>query len=114
MKMIFIILMFSLCFCDNKSIHKIEEDKIEYWESEDKKIQNPELKKLLEQLTNDFKSDKEILKKEYKKNIDLLKLDYKERRREIKKKYFKRNPKKKVKKIDKNKKKLKENDKKQK
>ena len=101
MKMIFIILMFGLCFSDKKPLDKIEENKIEYWESEDKKIQNPELRKLLEQLRNDFKSDKEILKKEYKKNIDLLKLDYKNKRVEIKKKYSKNNPEKKIKKIKK-------------
>lgn len=103
MKMIFIILMFSLCLSEKKSIDKIEEDKIEYWESEDKKIQNPELRKLLEQLRIDFKSDREILKKEYKKNIDLLKSDYKNKREEIKKKYLKNNPKNKIKKIKKTK-----------
>jgi len=103
MKMIFIILMFSLCLSEKKPIDKIEEDKIEYWESEDKKIQNPELRKLLEQLRIDFKSDREILKKEYKKNIDLLKSDYKNKREEIKKKYLKNNSKKKIKKIKKTK-----------
>ena len=114
MKMIFIILMFSLCLSDKKPIDKIKEDKIEYWESEDKKIQNPELRKLLEQLRIDFKNDKEILKNEYKKNVDLLKSDYKNKREEIKKKYSKNNPEKKIKKINKNKKKLKENNEKQK
>jgi len=104
MKMIFIILMFSLCLSDKKPIDKIKEDKIENWESEDKKIQNPELRKLLEQLRIDFKNDKEILKKEFKKNIELLKQDYKEKRREIKKKYYKQNPKKKPEKIKKSKK----------
>ena len=114
MKMIFIILMFSLCLSDKKPIDKIKEDKIEYWESEDKKIQNPELRKLLEQLRIDFKNEKEILKNEYKKNVDLLKSDYKNKREEIKKKYSKNNPEKKIKKINKNKKKLKENNEKQK
>ena len=103
MKMIFIILMFSLCLSDKKPIDKIKEDKIEYWESEDKKIQNPELRKLLEQLRIDFKNDKEILKNEYKKNVDLLKSDYKNKREEIKKKYSKKNPEKKIKKIKKTK-----------
>ncbi len=110
--MIFIILMFSLCLSDKKPIDKIKEDKIEYWESEDKKIQNPELRELLEQLRIDFKNDKEILKKEYKKNVDLLKSNYKNKREEIKKKYSKNNPEKKIKKINKNK--LKENNEKQK
>ena len=114
MKMIFIILMFSLCLSDKKPIDKIKEDKIENWESEDKKIQNPELRKLLEQLRIDFKNDKEILKNEYKKNVYLLKSDYKNKRQEIKKKYLKNNPEKKIKKINKNKKKLKENNEKQK
>ncbi|MAZ68022.1 MAG: hypothetical protein CMG49_01315 [Candidatus Marinimicrobia bacterium] len=103
MKIIFIILMLNICLSDKKPIDKIEEDKIEYWENEDKKIQNPELRKLLEQLRIDFKSDKEILKKEYKKNIDLLKSDYKNKREEIKKKYLKNNPKKKIKKMKKTK-----------
>ena len=104
MKMIFIILMFSLCLSDKKPIDKIKEDKIEYWESEDKKIQNPELRKLLEQLRIDFKNDKKVLKNEYKKNVNLLKSDYKNKREEIKKKYLKNNPKKKIKKMKKTKK----------
>ena len=38
MKIIFIILMLNICLSDKKPIDKIEEDKIEYWENEDKTV----------------------------------------------------------------------------
>ena len=94
--LIFTISIFSIGLSDVKKVYKnkiAETDKeIKNWEDEDKTIKDPELQKVLEQLRNEFKFDREELKKDYKKRIDLLKKDYKERRKKIKKEYYKNNP----------------------
>ena len=94
--LIFTISIFSIGLSNIKTIDKnkiIESDKdIKSWEDEDKTVKDPELQKLLQQLRNDFKFDREELKKDYKKRIDILKKDYKERRKKLKKEYYKNNP----------------------
>tara|TARA_Y100000588_G_scaffold292170_1_gene311444 strand:+ start:774 stop:1214 length:441 start_codon:yes stop_codon:yes gene_type:complete len=67
------------------------------WNDEIKKAKDPELKRLLEELRQDYLYERDILKKEYKTKLKNLKSDFSDRRKELIKKYRKENRKKKPK-----------------
>ena len=64
------------------------------WEEKDKKIKNPELKKLLDDLKKDFIAETESLKKEYKKKQNNLKEEFAFKRQELIEEYRNKNKKK--------------------
>ena len=66
---------------------------------QDKKIKNPELKKLLDKLKEEFLAEKDILKKEFKQREKNLKEEYSIKRKDLVKKYRTENKSKKNKKI---------------
>jgi len=61
------------------------------WEEKDKKIKNPELKKLLDDLKKDFIAETESLKKEYKKKQNNLKEEFAFKRQELIEEYRNKN-----------------------
>ena len=67
------------------------------WNDEIKKAKDPELKRLLEELRQDYLYERDILKKEYKTKLKNLKSDFSDRRKELIKKYRSENRKKKSK-----------------
>ncbi len=78
--------------------HSQKVDPIEKeWNDEIKKAKDPELKRLLEELRQDYLYERDILKKEYKTKLKNLKSDFSDRRKELIKKYRKENRKKKSK-----------------
>ena len=64
------------------------------WDEEDKKIKNPELKKLLDNLKKDFIAERESLKKEFKKKQNNLKEEFAFKRQELIEEYRNKNKKK--------------------
>ena len=64
------------------------------WEEKDKKIKNPELKKLLDDLKKDFIAETESLKKEYKNKQNNLKEEFAFKRQELIEEYRNKNKKK--------------------
>ena len=64
------------------------------WDEQDKKIKNPELKKLLDDLKKEFISNREILKKEFKQKQMNLKEEFASKRQELIEKYRNKNKKK--------------------
>ena len=73
-------------------------DHVKAWETDDSNINNPELKKALEQLRKEFQEKRNDVQKKYKakveplkherdSNIDLLKKDYTVKRNSLKEKY---------------------------
>ena len=63
------------------------------WDEQDKKIKNPEIKKLLDDLKNDFLTEKGILKKEFKQKQMNLKEEFASKRQELIEKYRNKNKK---------------------
>ena len=93
----FLILVFilSISFSQVESINKnkpLDKDSdIIKWDEETKKIKNPELQKLLNELKEEFIREKEILHNDFKNKVKLLKNDYSSRRKALIKEYRKNN-----------------------
>lgn len=54
------------------------------WNKEDRRINNPELQRLLEELKNDFLRERNILEIEFKQEVSDLKKQYSEKREQLK------------------------------
>jgi len=60
---------------------------ISNWDEQDKKIKNPELKKMLEELKKEFMFENDILKKNFKEKQKKLKQEYSLKREVLLEKY---------------------------
>ncbi len=76
-------------FDNSRTIIELDSDTKD-WNKEIKKIKDPELRKLLEELNIEFNNEKDYLKKEFKKKLEALRKEYLEKRQKMKKKYKKR------------------------
>ncbi len=102
-----------LAISQSKKKEIVSKDKVmnidsdtKHWDDADKNIKDPELKKLLEELNNEFKNERDILKRNFKNKIDELKKEYSNKRKDLRKKYKKeKRTNKKAKSLDPNKKK---------
>ena len=85
----------SLSFTQVESVDKnkpLDKDSdIIKWDEETKKIKNPELQKLLNELKEEFIREKEILHNVFKDKVKILKKDYSSRRKALIKEYRKKN-----------------------
>ena len=59
---------------DNKKHQNLKPNSIDLWEKENKKIKNPELKKELKKLNEEFQNKRENIKNNFKEKIKPLKL----------------------------------------
>jgi len=93
----FFILSFilSISFSQVESINKnkpLDKDSdVIKWDEETKKIKNPELQRLLNDLKEEFIKEKEILHNDFKDKVKLLKKDYSSRRKALIKEFRKEN-----------------------
>ena len=76
-------------FDNNRTIIELDPDSKD-WNKEIKKIKDPELRKLLEELNIEFNNEKDYLKKEFKEKLEALRKEYVGKRQKLKKKYKKR------------------------
>ena len=65
---------------------------IKEWNQEDKRINNPELQMLLEQLKREFSTERDILEKEFRMKVKSLKEEYARKRELLKNQYKKDKP----------------------
>ena len=113
-KFLFIlILMLAICLSKvenkkilNNNIIELDSDTKD-WDKEDRKIKDPELRKLLKKINIEFKDEKNYLKKEFKKELEALRKEYLNKREKLKKEYKQNDKPDKPKKIRPNKKKIK-------
>ena len=75
----------------NKNIPLDKDSDIIKWDEETKKIKNPELQRLLNELKQEFIKEKEILHNNFKDKVKLLKKDYSSKRKALIKEYRKKN-----------------------